>query len=228
MDFSILIETNPKSIWKNRTGEKDLLTPLMGRNLMERTMDRIAPKGYEHIYIKNPFNYYKLLALLDNGTPWGVNLSIFNKKAEHHNLNIIRPNWINAQNIFEDLKTILCDGGINYDMLPSWPIKPGVWTNRGAQIHPSVKFKPPVYIGENVTISEGCTIGPFVSIEKESYLSEKIIAKNSLIYPNTFCSNSLNIQNCLVDQSNVFDLNRNVEYKVDKEIFNTVKTDLIA
>lgn len=228
MKTPIIINCQTEGVFGEKSGYKDLFTPLGGRFLIERVIDRLANDGYDKIYIRSQYHAKDIVKRLDSGTPWGLKVKVLNKNVDSSKMDSINPNWKNSRQVLNDLKTLLCDGGRLYDMLPSWPLKPGIWINRGVKIHPDCKLIAPVYIGENVEIAEKCTIGPFTSIEKNCYISDSVEIQHSLILPQTFCSPQLSINKMIVDEGTILDTKRNLILDVDADIVHPINREHIA
>ena len=58
---------------------------------------------------------------------------------------------------------------------------PGIWIGRNANVHPSAKLVPPVYIGTSARIDRDATVGPNAVVSKRDIVGESTIIQNALV-----------------------------------------------
>lgn len=84
-------------------------------------------------------------------------------------------------------------------------LAPGIWAGRNTTIHPSVRFFPPVYLGDNVHLGRGVELGPEVVLGDEVFISDQATIRYSTIFPHTYVGQLVNLENRVVDRSLVID-----------------------
>ncbi len=67
----------------------------------------------------------------------------------------------------------------------------------------NIKFIQPVFVGKNCLICDGCTIGPFVSIEENVQIKNNISINNSLILNNSVIESSVDIENKIISPNGI-------------------------
>jgi NDP-sugar pyrophosphorylase family protein len=205
-------------------GVEDLLTMIGGRSLIERTMDRVVKAGFDTVWVECLNPNAKLIKTLSGGVPWGIYAEVTLKASFplRYKASEVEPAWTCPQDQMNDVQELLCDGGKNHDLLPSWPLRPGIWISHGVEIHPSAQLVPPLYLGENVTVSENCTIGPFACIEKNCFLDSEVQVRDVHIQEGAHCSRGLIFENMLINGAELYDLKRNVSLIVDSDIVEQI------
>ncbi len=86
--------------------------------------------------------------------------------------------------------------------------------DESADIHPSVEIRPPITVGKNVVIKQGCTIGPNVVIGNNVYIEKNCSIKESLLYEEVYVSKNSSVEraiisdNCLLRKDSVLQGNK--------------------
>src|SRR5262249_39647346 len=62
------------------------------------------------------------------------------------------------------------------------------------------------YIGENSRIGPGAQIGPFAVIARDCLIAPNTIVRHSVIAPDTYAGNNLELDHVFVDQRELFDI----------------------
>lgn len=84
--------------------------------------------------------------------------------------------------------------------------RPGIWMGRNASVAASAVITPPVYIGENSRIGPGAQIGPFAVIARDCLIAPQTIVRHSVIAPDTYAGNNLELDHVFVNQRELFDI----------------------
>lgn len=100
-------------------------------------------------------------------------------------------------------------------LLTGTEVEEGVWLSRNVVIHPEALITPPVFLGQNCRIERGAQVGPHVVVCRNCVLDERTSVANSLIFPNTYVGQSLELSDAIVDQ------NRLINERYSSEIFIT-------
>jgi hypothetical protein len=83
---------------------------------------------------------------------------------------------------------------------PGRQIKKGIWISDPVKIHPSARLFPPVWIGANARIELGAQIGPIASIGSGCLIKRHSLVENSVVMPDSFVGESLELNSVIVDQ----------------------------
>lgn len=215
---SILINVFESIDWSKDLEFEPYTSPILGRSMLWRTVDRVCNLDYNEIYLNDTSKSEQYLQHLKDGVPWGCNISILNNEnttQEYDTLDLI---WNSPKSFYNDIKKILCDGGLNYDLDPSWCDTPGVWETNGCHISENCKIIPPVYIGEGVIINDNTEIGPFVSIEKNSCILENTTVKNSYISENTVIKSNIYLNHFILNHLKLYNIENDVNLEATKDI----------
>ncbi|MCJ8329992.1 MAG: hypothetical protein HRT89_01830 [Lentisphaeria bacterium] len=93
----------------------------------------------------------------------------------------------------------------------------GVWISRNNSIHPTVSIHPPVYIGEDCILHQGACIGPNVVLGNNCVVSSDTNIENSLICPNSFIGQKLNVQDSIVQKNLLVNLKHDSSLVVEDD-----------
>lgn len=86
-------------------------------------------------------------------------------------------------------------------MISGREVEPGIWISRNVVMPSNIVLEPPVYIGENSRIGNGVHLGPHAVIGGGCVLDSKCSVKNSVIFPNSFVGEGLELQDTLIDRN---------------------------
>lgn len=87
----------------------------------------------------------------------------------------------------------------NRRLLP--PMAPASFAGRGSDIHPTAQIHAPVHIGAGVKVAAGVVIGPNVSIESGSFIDRGAHLSNSLVLPDTYVGEDLDLHGIITNGS---------------------------
>jgi len=85
--------------------------------------------------------------------------------------------------------------------------------DKNADIHETVKIKPPVMIGENTVIRQDCNIGPNAIIGNNVYIENSCNISESLIYNEVYISKKTSIRNAIISDNCLIKENNKLEGK---------------
>lgn len=77
----------------------------------------------------------------------------------------------------------------------------GSCAGRGSDIHPTARILAPVHIGAGVKVAAGAVIGPNVSIESGSFIDRGAHLSNTLVLPDTYVGEDLDLHGIITDGS---------------------------
>ena len=158
------------------------LVPVLGPSVLAHWLTALAERGAKEIIIIAPDRPDQVRAAVGRGERWGLKIEV---RAEARELSVAE-----AQKQF-DLEAVVVADRLpalpekplfeNYagffDALQAWlphagqarvgarEIAPGVWTGLHCKIEPSAKIIAPCWLGENVWVRNGATVGPDAFIE---------------------------------------------------------------
>ena len=72
---------------------------------------------------------------------------------------------------------------------------------RGSDIHPTAQIIAPVHVGAGVKVAAGAVIGPNVSIESGSFIDRGAHLSNSLVLPDTYVGEDLDLHGIITNGS---------------------------
>jgi hypothetical protein len=105
------------------------------------------------------------------------------------------------------------------------PYAEGVWIGSGSQIHPSARVHAPVYIGQNVLVSEQAEIGPNVTIGDNCIVDIGSHIEDSVLLPNTYVGQKLNVMRTLLAGNQLVNSRLGVAMRVsDPEFLCAIKS----
>lgn len=85
-------------------------------------------------------------------------------------------------------------------------LEPGIWISHRAKVHPSVKLKAPVFIGEHCQVKPQAQIGPNAVIESNCVIDNNSTISHSLICSQSYIGEGLEIHNCIIDKNLLINL----------------------
>lgn len=83
---------------------------------------------------------------------------------------------------------------------------PGVWLARNVRLHPTVRFFPPVYVGENCDVGPGVRLGPDAVLGKDCVLDGHCTVTHSVVFPGSYVGEGLELADVLVDKNRLISL----------------------
>ncbi len=89
-------------------------------------------------------------------------------------------------------------------------VHPGIWYDKGSQIHVSARIEAPAYIGAGARISASCTVTGASSIERGCHVDCGTIIDSCCVFPGTYIGMGLHARNAVVTSSRLFHLQRNL------------------
>lgn len=94
-------------------------------------------------------------------------------------------------------------------------VRPGVWIDRGARVHPSARIVGPAYIGRGARIRASALIGGFSAVEQSARIDLGAIVEESSLLPHTYVGKGINVAHAIVAQSQFMHLRSDVAVSID-------------
>ena len=85
-------------------------------------------------------------------------------------------------------------------------VRNGLWISRNVKVHPEATLTPPLFIGENCRIGSEARLGPFTSIGHNCIIDSGTRVENSIVLPETYVGQALELDNVIVGRNKLFNL----------------------
>jgi len=85
--------------------------------------------------------------------------------------------------------------------LEGFPLRPGVWLGKGAEVHPSARVKGPAVIGDNCNVGEGAVLGEYCVLGPNVRVGDNASLERSVVHDNTFIGAAARLEGCVVGRS---------------------------
>jgi len=158
------------------------LVPVLGPSVLAHWLTALAERGVKEVVIMASDRPDQVRAAVGRGERWGLKIEVL---AEARELSVAeaqkrfglenvvvadrlpvlpeKPLFENHAGFFNALKAWLPDAG--KARVGVREIAPGVWAGLGCKIETSAKIIAPCWLGENVWVRNGATVGPDAFIE---------------------------------------------------------------
>ncbi len=93
-------------------------------------------------------------------------------------------------------------------------IEPGIWLSRNVVLHPSTQVRAPAFIGADCRVGANAIIGPNAAIGKIGHIGRESLVTHSVVSPNTWLGDDLELRDSIVMQSRIWRALENVELTI--------------
>ena len=101
-------------------------------------------------------------------------------------------------------------------LLPSGrEIEPGIWVGRNVRLGSGVRLVAPAFIGENTSVSAGCTVGPHASIGSSCLIDANAVLTRSMVTAGTYVGEGLDVLDAIVDGNVLVNVRLGASVRVD-------------
>ena len=99
-----------------------------------------------------------------------------------------------ADGYWEDVGTLeaylsshrdILDGKVQVD-IHGYPLRPGVWVGKGAEIDPTVDLVGPAVIGDNCVVGPGARLGAYCTLGRNVRIGDNAVVERSVVHDNTY------------------------------------------
>ena len=97
-------------------------------------------------------------------------------------------------------------------------IRPGIWTDEGAQIGRGARIVAPAYVGRDVRIADDCLITRCSNVESWSHVDFGTAIEDSSILTNTYVGIGLDLSHSIVDGDELLNLHHEVRLHVSDPV----------
>jgi NDP-sugar pyrophosphorylase family protein len=186
--------------------------PLLGQSLLEYWLAHLACSGATEIVVLADDRPGYIRAIAGNGARWGLSVNVIEESRELTPAQAILkydkdlgPDFsqdaIMMLDHFPNLaeKPLFSDYAAHFRALVSWmayartpdrvgvkELSPGIYTDLRAHVSADAKLHAPCWLGKNVYIGAGASVGPMTIVEDGSFVETGATVLHSLVGPNTF------------------------------------------
>ena len=116
-----------------------------------------------------------------------------------------------------DLRALATDTlALKTRILPAgWQIKPGVWIEEGARIHPRARILAPAFVGAHSKIRAAVVLTRGAVIEHHSEIDCGTVVENTSVLPFSYVGAGLDLSHSVVGFNRVIHLRRNVAVEIN-------------
>jgi mannose-1-phosphate guanylyltransferase/phosphomannomutase len=116
--------------------------------------------------------------------------------------------WV-AEGYWEDVGTIDAYLRAHEDVLdervsvrvPGFPLRPGVWIGKGAEVDPAATIDGPAVIGDNCRIEAGAHIGPYATLGPNVRVSQAARLERVVVHEGTFVGRGVHLEGCAIGRA---------------------------
>ncbi len=204
------------------------IAPLLGKSLLEYWLESLAARGVKHVTVLASDRPDQVRAVLGDGRRWGLQAELAPQNRE---LSVAeaRKRYRAADDrdwLAEDDVVVLdtLPGQPNVPLFESYAgwfqvvrtwmphaitparigareVQPGIWVGLHSQIDPSARLIAPCWIGENVFVSAGATIGPNAVLDDRVVVETGARVEQSVVWPETFVGRLVAVRNSVASGS---------------------------
>ena len=78
--------------------------------------------------------------------------------------------------------------------IEGFPLRPGVWVGKGAEIDPSVTLTGPAVIGDNCVVGPGASLGAYVTLGRNVRIGDNAVVERSVVHDNTYLGSGVRVE----------------------------------
>jgi mannose-1-phosphate guanylyltransferase/phosphomannomutase len=107
-----------------------------------------------------------------------------------------------AEGYWEDVGTLeaylsshqdILDRKVRVD-IEGFPLRPGVWVGKGAEIDPSVTLTGPAVIGDNCVVGAGASLGAYCTLGRNVRIGDNAVVERSVVHDNTYLGDGVRVE----------------------------------
>jgi mannose-1-phosphate guanylyltransferase / phosphomannomutase len=85
--------------------------------------------------------------------------------------------------------------------ISGFPLRPGVWLGKGAEIHPSARIDGPAIIGDNCHLGADATVGEYCVVGPNVRIGDNASVTRSVVHDSTFVGPAVRLDGCVLGRS---------------------------
>jgi len=78
--------------------------------------------------------------------------------------------------------------------IEGFPLRPGVWVGKGAEIDPSVELVGPAVIGDNCVVGPGARLGAYCTLGRNVRIGDNAMVERSIVHDNTYLGAGVRVE----------------------------------
>ncbi len=78
--------------------------------------------------------------------------------------------------------------------IDGFPLRPGVWVGKGAEIDPSVVVTGPAVIGDNCVVGPGARLGAYCTLGRNVRIGDNAVVERSVVHDNTYLGSGVRVE----------------------------------
>jgi len=107
-----------------------------------------------------------------------------------------------AEGYWEDVGTLeaylsshqdILDGKVQV-AIEGFPLRPGIWVGKGAEIDPSVELVGPAVIGDNCVVGPGARLGAYCTLGRNVRIGDIAVVERSVVHDNTYLGSGVRVE----------------------------------
>jgi NDP-sugar pyrophosphorylase family protein len=186
--------------------------PLLGQSLLEYWFAHIAYGGAKEAIVLADDRPAYIRSVAGNGARWGLSVTVIEEPRELTPVQALlkydkdlsaksSQNGIVVLDHFPNLpeRPLFTDYAVHFKSLLSWihragtpdrvgvkELMPGIYTDLRSHISAEAKLQAPCWLGKNVYVGAGASVGPMSIVEDGSFIESGATVLHSLVGPDTF------------------------------------------
>jgi NDP-sugar pyrophosphorylase family protein len=212
MKFLLICPSNRASVPLLAESTPLAAVPLLGQSLIEYWLAHIASSGAKEAVILADDRPAYIRAIAGTGARWGLTVTVIDESRELTPAQALlkydkelgiesAQNRIIVMDHFPNLAEtpLFTEYAAHFRCLVDWmshartpdrvgvkELMPGVYTDLRAHVSGDAKLLAPCWLGKNVYVGAGATVGPISIVEDGSFIESGALVSHSLVGPNTF------------------------------------------
>jgi NDP-sugar pyrophosphorylase family protein len=186
--------------------------PLLGQSVLEYWLTHIAGCGAKEAIVLADDRPDYIRAIAGTGTRWGLNVTVIEESRELTPAQALLkydkdfgPGFSQDKIIVLDHfpnsadKPLFSDYAAHFESLLNWmshartpdrvgvkELMAGLYTGLRAHVSADAKLQVPCWLGKNVYVGAGASVGPRTIVEDGSFIESGAVVSNSFVGPDTF------------------------------------------
>jgi NDP-sugar pyrophosphorylase family protein len=240
MKFLLICPSNRASVPLLAESAPLAAVPILGQSLLEYWLAHIASSGAKEAVVLADDRPAYIRAIAGTGARWGLTVTVIDESREltpaQALLKYDKELGIeSAQNriiLMDHLpnvaeKPLFTDYARHFQCVVNWmsrartpdrvgvkEIMPGMYTGLRAHVSGDAKLRAPCWLGKNVYVGVGATVGPMTIVEDGSFIESGALVSHSLVGPNTFVGKFAELSGSLAVGDTLVNLKTNSVTKV--------------
>jgi NDP-sugar pyrophosphorylase family protein len=206
--------------------------PLLGQSLLEYWLAYIAWSGSKEVVVLADDRPAYVQSIVGTGARWGLSATVIEESRELSPAQALlkydkdlgpdsTQNGIMVLDHFPNCpdQLLFTDYAAHFQTLISWmpqartpdrvgvkEIKPGIYTDLRAHVSPDAKLQAPCWLGKNVFIGAGASVGPMSIVEDGSFVESGAVVSHSFVGANTFVGKFVELANSFASADTLVNL----------------------